>query len=109
MEKHKEQLASSAHEFDEIVAPLERRARQRLTRSGRLDCERAFNENPDGFRACVDRALAKGNGSPVGLLVRMCRDGDHDLPKAPPAPAAVNSTTGCTHESCRGLEVCGYA
>jgi integrase len=87
------QLASSAHEFDEIVAPLERRARQRLTRSGRLDCERAFDENPDGFRACVDRALEKGNGSPVGLLVRMVRDRDFDIPPPPPRDRTYQSHT----------------
>lgn len=78
------QLAENAREFNEIVAPLELRSGQRFTDPGRSACIHAFNENPEEFRSCATRALLKGT-SPLGLLVRMVRDGDHRLPAAPPA------------------------
>jgi hypothetical protein len=102
------QLASGEREFNEVLAPLERLSRRRLTGFGRSLCSRAFDENPDGFRTCVDRALEKGNSSPVGLLVQMVRDRDYDVPAAPPPPPAVNPKTGCTCSSCVGLDRCLY-
>jgi hypothetical protein len=102
------QLASGAHEFNEVLAPLERLSHRRLTGFGRSLCSRAFDENPDGFRACVERALEKGKGSPVGLLVRMVRDRDFDVPAAPPPPPAVDPNTNCPHKRCAGLDRCLY-
>ena len=94
--------AFANEEFVELLAPLEARAGRRLNGAGRGWCLRAFTENPAGFAACVRDALERAELSPLGLLVRMVRDGDHRL-TTPPPPA---SRPGCDHDTCRGLQRC---
>src|SRR5881227_1090010 len=72
-------------EFDAIVAPLEDASGWRLNGKNRALCVRAFEESPDGFRACAQRAARMefdARGRPitnwVGLFVKMIlRDGEH--------------------------------
>ena len=80
------QLAEDVDEFNAIVAPLEQRSGHRLNGPGRPLCLRAFRENPGGFRSCAARALTKAEkySDVVGLLVRMAKDGDWDVPPPPP-------------------------
>ena len=67
-------------EFNALVAPLETADGRVLNGPGRQTCLRAFRENPDGFRRLVAIALEKGRpGSKRGLLIHMCRLGDHRL------------------------------
>jgi hypothetical protein len=74
-------------EFDPLVAPLEamgdENGPKRLNGPGLGWCVDAFNVNPDGFAVCCARALeAGGSGysrSPLGLLCRMVRDGEHRI------------------------------
>jgi hypothetical protein len=93
--------------FAETVAKLEYGAGRRLSGPYRAVCLQAFEQNERGFRACVEAALQRAKQNPVGLLVKMVRDGDWNVPEPPPAPA-INETTRCTHENCRGLERCQY-
>jgi len=72
-----------AASFDETVARLENVVGRRLNGSGRALCLEAFNENERGFRACVDEALRRGQTNPLGLLMRMVRDGDWNVPPSP--------------------------
>jgi hypothetical protein len=76
------QLAADAAEFAEIVEPLERLS-GKLNGPGRSDCIRAFAENRAGFRVCATQALAtslrRGYHSPLGLLVKMVREGQHEV------------------------------
>jgi hypothetical protein len=94
--------------FAEIVAPLEVRTGRRLNGPGRLQCLRAFKENEYGFGACATDALRRGRENPLGLLVKMVRDRDWNVPPPEGAPSPVNES-GCTHEGCRGLAHCRYA
>ena len=99
-------------EFVALLAPLEAKAGRRLNGAGRGWCVRAFTENPAGFAACARDALERAELSPLGLIVRMVRDGDHRVtppPPPPPSPPAVNPKTGCTCSSCAGLDRCLYA
>jgi hypothetical protein len=66
-----------ADRFAEIVAPLEVAAAAGLTGPSRVLCLQAFEENADGFRRCAERARQRAQRNPVGLLVRMVKDGDH--------------------------------
>lgn len=79
------QLVSRAAKFNAIVAPLERIS-GKLNGRGRSDCIRAFDENPEGFRLCATQALIqarrRGYANPLGLLVKMVRDGQHQIPAA---------------------------
>jgi class 3 adenylate cyclase len=103
--------AFANEEFDALIAPLEAKAGRRLNGAGRGWCLRAFTENSAGFAACARDALERAEHSPLGLLVRMVRDGDHRLapPSAPQTPPAINPKTGCTCSSCVGLDSCLYA
>jgi hypothetical protein len=94
--------------FAEIVAPLEVSIGRRLNGSGRILCLRAFEENAHGFAACAGEALRRGRENPLGLLVKMVRDGDWNVPPPQAAPSPINGS-GCTHGSCRDLRVCKYA
>jgi len=40
-------------------------------------CVAAFAESPDGFRACAAKALRIAHSTPLGLLVRLIKDGEH--------------------------------
>ena len=64
-------------EFASIVRPLEDRYGRPLTGHGRLKCHRAFQENPESFRRLAERALEQAHRNPVGLLIKMVRDGEH--------------------------------
>jgi hypothetical protein len=66
-------------ELATVVAPLERAARQPLSGPNRALCQAALDECPLGFPICAERALRRARTSPLGLLVRMVRDGDHRL------------------------------
>lgn len=95
------QQAASESDFDGLIAPLERKARQGLSGPGRSTCRAAFAENAEGFIACCERVLERTNSSsPLGLLVRMVRDGDHRVPavekesSAAAAPAAPSDGSG---------------
>ena len=66
----------TAAEFAALISPLEVRAGKTLRQPGRGKCLRAFLAPPDGFRRCVDEALARGNRNAIGLLVRMVEDGE---------------------------------
>jgi hypothetical protein len=90
LEQQQQQHASAGDEFSALVSQLESQAAKRLNGPGRSSCLRAFTDNPDGFARCVEEALARGRHSPLGLLVRMVRDGDHQL-SAPEAVLARES------------------
>ena len=93
-------------DFDDIVAKLEYGAGRKLSGPYREACLQAFQENERGFRACVDEALRRAKQNPVGLLVKMVQDRDWDVPA--PERDPVTNLTGCTHDTCRGLELCRY-
>ena len=76
-----------AREFDELVAPLEQRTGQRLNEPNRSFCLSAFVEHPEGFRQTVVAAGERSQRTPIGLLVRMVRDRDHEVLDRPAAPA----------------------
>jgi hypothetical protein len=103
--------ALANQEFVALLAPLEAKAGRRLNGAGRGWCLRAFTENSAGFAACARDALERAESSPLGLLVRMVRDGDHRLalPPAPQTPPAVNPKTGCTCAGCVDEEECLHA
>jgi hypothetical protein len=63
--------------FAEIVAPLEAVAGKRLDGSGLQACLVAFDESPEGFKRTAEGALDRGQVNPLGLLIKMVRDGDH--------------------------------
>jgi hypothetical protein len=71
--------------FEKAIGPLEASAGKRLNGPGLQLCRAAFRENPDGFRLIAADALARALVNPLGLLVRMVRDGDHRQ-EAPPPP-----------------------
>ena len=93
--------------FAEIVARVEVVIGRRLNGPGRLLCLRAFEENEHGFVACVNEALRRGRENPLGLLVKMVRDGDWNVP--PPETTPVVNESGCTHSKCQGLDRCRYS
>ena len=83
--------AADSETFAAIIAPLELLAAnggppEAFNGPGRAEALAAFRESPDGFRACVLKALQRAQSGksqkPLGLLVRMVRDGDHRA--APP-------------------------
>ena len=71
-EEHAEQAR-----FASLVAPLERAARRDLGEPSRGLCHAAFVANPGGFADICAAAVSRAKSNPVGLLVRMVRDGDH--------------------------------
>jgi hypothetical protein len=77
---------AAAADFAAIIEPLEVRAGKRLNGPGLRRCRAAYDENPDGFRLVAHDALERAVVNPLGLLVRMVRDGDHLL-EPPPYPA----------------------
>jgi hypothetical protein len=77
--------AAAAAGFDAIIEPLEASAGKRLNGPGLQLCRAAFRENPDGFQLVAKDAHARALVNPLGLLVRMVRDGDHRQ-EAPPPP-----------------------
>jgi hypothetical protein len=104
-EKERSSRAAAADdEFEAILAPLEAEAGKRLNGAGRRWCRQAFTENREGLARCAADALERAH-NPVGLLVRMIRDGDHLLPAPPsssngaPRQPKVNLSqyTGCRH------------
>lgn len=80
-------------EFVAIVRPLEIAQRSYLRDPGLGACLRAFEEEPDGFKACADDALSrwkKGKSyKPGGLLCQMVFKGDHRRPPPVFIPAQV--------------------
>jgi hypothetical protein len=84
-------------EFAEIVARLEASHGRRLNGAARSLCLEAFEQNEFGFSACVAEAMRRGTTNPIGLLVRMVRDRDWDVPTLEPAPP---------QEPVRGQGVC---
>lgn len=74
-----QQQADARERFDALIAPLEVRAGQRLGGDGREACFTAFCQNPDGFRPLIEKARKRAARSPLGLLVRFVRDGEHTL------------------------------
>lgn len=82
--------AAGDQEFAAVLAPLEAETGKRLNGIGRGWCRAAFEENPGGFGRIADDALAKAQLNPLGLLVRMVRDGDHRLPA--PSPLTDDET-----------------
>lgn len=81
------QQATDGRELAAIVAPLELASRKALTGPGGFICSRGFAENPNGFEAAAARALTKyqlgKSYDPLGLLVKMIRDGEHRIPDDP--------------------------
>jgi hypothetical protein len=63
--------------FEAIMAPLERATGQTLNGKNRQVCVAAFAESPDGFGACAAKALRIAHSTPIGLLVRLVKDGEH--------------------------------
>jgi hypothetical protein len=90
--------------FTEIVATLEVDNGRRLNGSGRELCLRAFTQNQVGFAACVNEALRRGRHNSLGLLVRMVRDGDWNVPQ--PEPPSSPSSPPPPPEPVRGRGVC---
>jgi len=91
---------ASTPAFEELIAPLEEKACRRLNGPGLIECRAAFAEHPEGFRRCTERALAKADRyDPVGVLVRMVRDGDCLVRQrervAAPTPQAIEECIGC--------------
>jgi hypothetical protein len=88
-------------EFAEIVASLEASNGRRLNGSARELCLQAFEQNAFGFAACVSEAGRRGTTNSIGLLVRMVRDGDWDVPALesprapPPSPEPVRGRGVC--------------
>lgn len=80
-----EKSMQAGKDFAALVAPLELVVGQRLKGKPRRECEDAFAESPEGFARCVDKALVRASVNPVGLLVKLIRDGDHRF-----APAATS-------------------
>jgi hypothetical protein len=78
-----EDLQDCMHAFDQVIARLEAAASAPLTGPPRRLCMQAFEENPEGFRRCAERALQRARRNPVGLLVRMVRDRDYLLAAGP--------------------------
>jgi hypothetical protein len=83
-------------EFAEIVARLEASNGRRLNGAARGLCLEAFEQNEFGFSACVSEAMRRGTTNSIGLLVRMVRDRDWDVPapEPPPAPPAPERGLG---------------
>jgi hypothetical protein len=63
--------------FDAIVALLEEAAGQKLNGPIRALHFAEFEAYPDGFERCARKALKRGHTNPIGLLVKMVRDGEH--------------------------------
>lgn len=63
--------------FKAVIAPLEYEAGKALAGGGRESCLAAFFEKPLGFAICAEDALNRATVNPLGLLIRMVRDGDH--------------------------------
>jgi hypothetical protein len=81
--------------FHAIITPLEELAGKPLGGAGRGLCAAACSENRDGFGRLVNDLLVRdGVRSPLGLLVRMVRDGDHRLP-APEEQSSPESCPSC--------------
>jgi hypothetical protein len=57
--------------------------------AGRTLCLQGFEENERGFRACANEALRRGKTNPLGLLMRMVRDRDFDVPAPEPLPEPI--------------------
>lgn len=89
--KHeRQQPRRRGREFDELLLPLERIGDEygpkRLNGWGLELCLAAFHEHPEGFAICVGRALGKWREhdpekpvtNPLGLLVHMVREGEHE-------------------------------
>jgi hypothetical protein len=78
--------AGDAENFAATLAPLIEQAGRPLSGPGLALCVRAFAENPEGFQRVVeDLHRRRRVRSPLGLLIRMIRDGDHRLPVPPPS------------------------
>ena len=82
LESSSRSSSSEADEFAEALAPLESKQGRRLAGTYRDLCAAAYEENPDGFRLVANDALERGF-RPLGLLVKMVREGDHRA-SAPP-------------------------
>jgi hypothetical protein len=85
--------------FDAIVAPLEAAAGKRLNGSGRTACLAAFDESPEGFERIAGKALERAQVNPLGLLIKMVRDGDHleeSRPATPREPPARRKSSRCS-------------
>src|SRR5207249_9390877 len=99
MEQEHQQPGSAAAElhasFDAIVAPLEAAAGKRLNGAGLPACRAAFNENPEGFERVAGRALERASSNPLGLLIRMVRDGDHLEERRPSTRRKPSRCSGC--------------
>jgi hypothetical protein len=80
----RQQASKLEAELAEILAPLEAAAGTRLKGWGRRKWLSALAENPAGFRSCACEALERGR-NPLGLLVQMVKDGDHDVETLPSA------------------------
>lgn len=86
---------SDAENFAAALAPLVTQAGIPLSGPGLALCVRAFGENPEGFKRVVDHLrVRRGVRSPLGLLIRMIRDGDHHLPAPPPPSHEVAAENG---------------
>src|SRR5579862_4774015 len=66
--------------FDAVIAPLERHAGQRLNGRNRVLLQEAHLSHREGFERCASKAMRISSSSPIGLLVKMVKDGDHRRP-----------------------------
>jgi hypothetical protein len=71
--------------FDELIAPLEQLAGQRLNGVHRRNAHAAYAMHPEGVARCVAIALERGRENPIGLFVTLLAQGVH-LEAPPPAP-----------------------
>jgi hypothetical protein len=100
------QQQHAAAAFDALVRPLEAIAGRRLNGANRLRCATAFAAHPQNFRRLVSEALARGRVNPVGLLVRMVTDSDHEHDTPSPETVAERQLrrppAARPHDDCAG-------
>lgn len=77
--------------FDAVVAPLERATGQGLLGQNRTMLFEAFQDRRDGFARCAAKALGRAHTNPIGLLVKMVKDGEHRRAKRSLASGAPQS------------------
>jgi hypothetical protein len=92
--------------FEKLLRPLEERAGHRLNGPNRSTCFSAFTTRPENFRRLVAEALERGRTNPVGLLVRMVVDSDHEhdapAPETPAEQELRRPPAARPHDDCAG-------
>lgn len=98
----KSAAAGESPTFDELIAPLEQCAGERLNGIHRRNARAAHALHPDGVARCVELALQRGDRYPVGLFVRRLGQDVHVEPLEPPGESARERPTILVRETCLG-------